>query len=341
MTHSRRSLTHLTAAALMMLAAWMPAWDLAAQPVIVAGLQALNQASFDPAAVAGAGAARDMTIRAEVLLDRAGFSPGVIDGRPGDNLTAAIGAYQAAHGIPADGRLSEAVWDALTRADPGPVAIAYVVSADDVRGPFIGSAPSDMKAMARLPHMGFTGPAQLLAEMFHMDQALLATLNPGVDVGVAGTTLVVTAPGAGAPTPPAARVQVDKSIGQVRVLDPSGKVIAVFPATVGSGERPAPSGTWAVREVVRNPDYTFDPVRLTFGRSKRKLTIRSGPNNPMGSTWIGLTKDTYGIHGAPDPTLVGKTASHGCVRLTNWDARRLAGMIGKGTPVTFVGRAGR
>jgi lipoprotein-anchoring transpeptidase ErfK/SrfK len=233
------------------------------------------------------------------------------------------------------------VWDALTRADPGPVAVAYVVTAEDVKGPFIGLVPATMEALAKLDHMGFTGPAQLLAETFHMDQALLAALNPGVDLGVAGATLVVTAPGAVAAAPTAARVEVDKSAGQVRVLDQAGRVVAVFPATVGSADRPAPSGTWAVRDIAHDPAYTFDPARLTFGRSKRKLTIHSGPNNPVGSTWIGLTKDTYGIHGAPDPALVGKTASHGCVRLTNWDARRLAGMVGKGTPVIFVGQAAR
>lgn len=340
MTNFRDPRADVAAALLAMLAAGFAA-PVVAQSVVTAEVQGLNQAAFDPNAAAGGAAARDMIIRAEVLLDRAGFSPGVIDGRPGGNLKGAIGAYQAAHGLAVDGQLSEGVWDALTRADPRPVAVAYVVTAGEVKGPFIGSVPAKMEDMAKLDHLGFTSPAQSLAETFHMDVALLTALNPGVDLGVVGATLAVAAPDAGAATPTAARVEVDKSTGQVRVLDDGGRVVAVFPATVGSTSRPAPSGTWAVRDIAHDPAYTFDPARLTFGLSKHKLTIHSGPNNPVGSTWIGLTKDTYGIHGSPDPSLVGKTASHGCVRLTNWDARRLAAMVRKGTPVSFVGQAAR
>jgi lipoprotein-anchoring transpeptidase ErfK/SrfK len=115
-------------------------------------------------------------------------------------------------------------------------------------------------------------------------------------------------------------------------------LLAVYPATVGSTERPAPDGEWAVRTVAPNPTYTYDPSRLTFGKTEQgKLTIKPGPNNPVGSTWIDLTKDTYGIHGTPDPRQVGKTASHGCVRLTNWDARQLGAAVKKGAVVAFVG----
>jgi lipoprotein-anchoring transpeptidase ErfK/SrfK len=196
-----------------------------------------------------------------------------------------------------------------------------------------------MEEMAKLPHMDYDSPLQLLAEKFHMDQKLLQALNPGVNFAAAGTTIVVAAPGVAALAGPVARIEVDKSREQVRVLDRAGKPIAVYPATVGSQERPAPSGTWAVTVVVRSPTYTYDPQRLTFGTSKTKLTIPPGPNNPVGSTWIGLNIETYGIHGSPDPTMVGKVASHGCVRLTNWDARQLALAVRKGTPVVFVGEA--
>ena len=136
----------------------------------------------------------------------------------------------------------------------------------------------------------------------------------------------------------AARVEVDKALNQVRALDAGGKLLAVFPATVGSTERPAPDGVWAVKTVVANPNYSYDPKRLTFGdASKGVMTVPPGPNNPVGSTWIALTKETYGIHGTPDPTRIGKTASHGCVRLTNWDAAALGRAVKKGTPVVFVG----
>ena len=130
---------------------------------------------------------------------------------------------------------------------------------------------------------------------------------------------------------------MDKTTRQVRAFG-GETLLAVYPATVGSTERPAPSGDWAVRTLAPNPTYTYDPSRLTFGKaSQGKLTIQPGPNNPVGSTWIDLTKDTYGIHGTPDPRLVGKAASHGCVRLTNWDVRQLSRSVKKGTVVAFVG----
>ena len=134
------------------------------------------------------------------------------------------------------------------------------------------------------------------------------------------------------------RIEVDKAKRQVRAYGAADVLLAVYPATVGSAERPAPDGEWAVRTTAPNPTYTYDPSRLTFGKaSNGKLTIKAGPNNPVGSTWIDLTKDTYGIHGTPDPRQVGKTASHGCVRLTNWDVRQLSLAVKPGTKVDFVG----
>ena len=307
----------------------------APQAPAVSASQAIDASLYDPAA--GPEDRRAQLIRIEVLLDRAHFSPGVIDGRDGGNLRSAIAAYEAAHSLSGDGRPDRAVWDALAGADPGPVTTDYVITADDVKGPFIGKTPTLMEAMAKLGRMDYETPLQLLAEKFHMDQKLLAALNPGADFAVAGTTIVVAVPGGGALEGPIARVEVDKGREQVRVLDQVGKAVAVYPATVGSQERPAPNGVWAVSVVVKSPTYTYDPQRLTFGKSKTKLTIPPGPNNPVGSTWIGLTKETYGLHGTSDPTLVGKVASHGCVRLTNWDARQLGLAVRKGTPVEFVG----
>jgi lipoprotein-anchoring transpeptidase ErfK/SrfK len=296
---------------------------------------AINATVFAPGAKADQ--QRDQLIKVEVLLDRAHFSPGVIDGRGGGNLKQAIAAYEAAHGLPAEGELNEAVWDLLTAADKGPAVTDYTITADDVKGPFIGKTPTDMKAMAKLDRLDFTGPLQLLAEKFHMDQKLLITLNPNADFGAAGTSIVVTVPNSASLDVKVASVEVDKSLQQVRAFDETGKLAAVYPATVGSQERPAPSGILAVRDVAPSPDYTFDPSRLSFGKSEAKLTIAPGPNNPVGSTWIGLNKATYGIHGTPDPTLVGKIASHGCVRLTNWDARQLGAAVTKGARVAFVG----
>ena len=321
------------------------------QPTVLASAvpvgQAINAAAPPapptPAPAVPAGAAadpiqqRNRLIKIEVLLDRAHFSPGEIDGRDGENLHRAIAAFEAAHRMPTTGTVDPALWTALTAADAGPVVTDYVISPDDLKGPFLGKVPTDMKAMARLPHMGFAGPLEGLAEKFHMDPALLKALNPGADFGAAGQAIVVAASGGPPLAAPVMRIEVDKSTQQVRAFDATGVLEAVYPATVGSQERPAPTGVWAVRAVAPRPDYTYDPSRLTFGKSKKVLTIAPGPNNPVGSTWIALTKDTYGIHGTPDPSLVGKRASHGCVRLTNWDARQLGEAVKKGAVVDFVG----
>jgi len=230
-------------------------------------------------------------------------------------------------------------FDALTKADSAPVTQDYVITADDEKGPFLGTIPSGFPEMAKLKSLGYANPLQYFAEKFHMSEALLRELNPKADFTAVGTSIVALRPGNGDIGEPVARVEVDKSTGQVRALNAAGRIVAVFPATVGSTERPAPSGEGAVKSVVNNPPYQYDPKRLTFGdKSKGALTIAAGPNNPVGSTWIDLTVETYGIHGSPDPTLIGKTASHGCVRLTNWDAAALGRAVKKGTPVVFVGR---
>ena len=282
-----------------------------------------------------------MLIKAQVILDRVHSSPGVIDGRDGTNFRRALTAFEAARGgvaaPPALTTFDAVARQTLVTADSASVTQDYVISAADVKGPFLGVVPTDMAVLAKLTRVGYATPAEELAEKFHMDETLLRALNPAADFTSAGTSIVVIRPAAD-PLPAIARVEVDKSAAQVRGYDGAGKLVAAFPATVGSTERPAPNGTWAVRAVAPNPNYTYDPSRLTFGdASKGKFTIPPGPNNPVGSTWIDLTVATYGIHGTPNPIKVGKTASHGCIRLTNWDAAALGRAVKKGTPVVFVG----
>lgn len=304
------------------------------------GAQAIDAAAF--ASRRTVAAQRRLLIRAQVILDRAHFSPGVIDGRNGTNFRRALSAFEAANNATAPASvglatLDAAAWRALTAGDSAPVTQDYVITPDDVKGPFLGAVPTTMVDLAKLPRLAYATPVQALAAKFHMDEALLRALNPKADFASVGTSIVVVRPAA-APLPLVARVEVDKSIDEVRAYDATGKMVAMFPATVGSRERPAPSGQYAVRSVVTDPTYTYDPSRLTFGNASHgKLTIQPGPNNPVGSTWIDLTIATYGIHGAPDPTQIGKTASHGCVRLTNWDAAALGHAVKAGTPVLFVG----
>ena len=276
--------------------------------------------------------------RVEILLDRAHFSPGEIDAKSGDNLNQAIAAYRQAHGVGGGSAIDGNLMKSLLATDHSPALQTYTITADDEKGPFIGKAPKDFKALAKLKHIGYASPQEMLAEKFHMSESLLSELNPKADLSKAGTKITVAQVGNGE-LPAVARVEVDKSQNQVRAYDQSGKIVAVFPATVGSTDRPAPSGKAEVVSVAPDPTYTYDPSRLTFGpKHAGKLTIAAGPNNPVGSTWIALSIATYGIHGTPDPELVGKTASHGCVRLTNWDAAALGKAVKKGTPVDFVGQ---
>lgn len=301
--------------------------------------QAINTASFESARPE---TRRNVLVRVQTLLDRAHFSPGVIDGRDGTNLKLAIQAYQASRNLTADGEVTKDLLDTLVAGDSGQVLVDYQITPQDVAGPFSPAIPKDdYEAMAKLPALNYQTPLEMLAERFHMDEALLLTLNPGVDFTVAGATIVVTAAGADKLDRKVERIEIDKALGQVRAFDKEGVELAVYPATVGSTERPAPSGEWAVRTLAPAPTYTYDPSRLTFGKPKGKLTIKAGPNNPVGSTWIDLTKDTYGIHGTPDPKLVNKRASHGCVRLTNWDAAELGSAVSKGAKVVFVGQEAR
>jgi lipoprotein-anchoring transpeptidase ErfK/SrfK len=191
--------------------------------------------------------------------------------------------------------------------------------------------------MAKLPSLAYANPLEMFGERFHMDVDLLKALNPGVDFAMAGQEITVADLGANALPSQVASIEVDKAESAVKAFDKAGKLIGFFPATIGSDEMQTPDGDLKVSGVSKHPTYTFDPARLTYKGPTKKTVVAAGPNNPVGAVWIGLNKPTFGIHGAPDPALIGKRSSHGCVRLTNWDAQELAAAVKPGVVVRFTG----
>lgn len=271
----------------------------------------------------------------QVLLDRVGASPGVIDGRIGDNVNNAIDAYKKiAH---QSLRTYDRDWVASQlEKTGGPAFREYVITAQDAAGPYIASLPSDYAKKAKLTRLGYTSVSEMLAERFHMAESFLEAINPGADFDRPGTIIRVADPGKPLDAK-VARIEADKGREQVRAYDARGRLVAAYPATIGSKDTPSPSGTHAVSRIAFDPEYTYNPkINFQQGDNDEVLQIPPGPNGPVGTVWIALSKPSYGIHGTPEPSTIGKTASHGCVRLTNWDARELAGMVEPGVEVTFV-----
>ena len=320
---------------------------------------------------AACGAALDYQVR----LDRVGFSPGEIDGKFGRSTSLALRAFQDASGLPPTGKPGCPTWEALLARDPQAETLTpHVLTEEDLAGPFADNIPDDLMEQAELKELAFTSALEALGERFHASPALLTRLNPKARLAPGETLLVpnvvLTAEDAAAATaqvpalrsngrgttpaaaqgpktpadkqaqPAATRndltIEVSAEGAALRVLSADGTVVFFAPVTVGSEHDPLPAGEWNVTEVSWNPKFHYNPELFwDADPSHAKATIAPGPNNPVGSVWIGLTVPHYGIHGTAEPALVGRAQSHGCVRLTNWDAARVGKLARPGMKVVF------
>jgi lipoprotein-anchoring transpeptidase ErfK/SrfK len=270
-------------------------------------------------------------LRLQVLLDRVHFSPGEIDGRAGQNTTRALDAFRRQRGLAAAGAPTEKDWRALG-ADGTPALVDYTLTASDVQGPYQPAIPADMMEKSKLDALSYTSALEALGERFHASPKLLRALNPGASFARAGE--VVRVPNVhDAPPAKAARVVVTESDQSVTAVDAQGRVLARYPATMGSEHDPLPIGTWTINGVAKDPPFHYNPDLFWDAKGEHsKARIAAGPNNPVGLVWIDLSKPHYGIHGTPEPSKIGRTESHGCIRLTNWDAEKLSAMVSPGAP---------
>ena len=311
-------------------------------------------------------------IAVQVALDRAGFSPGEIDGRGGPKTRLALSEFQKSAKLQPTGVVSEETLTALQA--PAEPLLTYTITEQDVAGPFIDQMPRDMMESAKLPALAYTSPLEALAEKFHSSPALLRALNPGASwtageaikvpnvepfelptkpekaAPAAKVNAATTKPAAGAKgaagTKPAAdanapaaanlEVLISGTTKSLVVRDAAGKVLMHAPVTVGSSKDPLPIGDWKVVGVSWNPPFNYNPdLFWDADPAHAKAKIPPGPNNPVGVVWVDINKEHFGLHGTPEPSTIGRTESHGCIRLTNWDATKLGRLVAAGTKVTI------
>ena len=274
--------------------------------------------------------------RAHVMLNNAHASPGAIDGSSGKNTLKAIASFQQISGIKPTGTLTQETWDALVaKHGSKPAFIEYTVTDADLKGPYAASIPRDYALQAKMKGLYYTRVTEMLSEKFHMDEDFLKKLNPKATFKKAGEKIIVANIRNEVPED-IHLIVAHKGAKQLYLFNNRNQMIGSFPATIGSSDTPSPTGTYKVTGVAPNPWYSYSPSNFVQGKNTKPLSLPPGPNGPVGNIWIGLSKKSFGIHGTPNPSAISKTASHGCIRLTNWDANDLGKKVKSGVTVKFL-----
>lgn len=301
-------------------------------PAFALTMDAINSASYDNTELSDGQSA--LTVKLQVLLDRSGISPGVIDGYKGGMSESALRGFEARQGLPVDGILDADVWRALDGDAAAPVLMEYTITSDDVSG-LTATIPDHVADKAAMDRLGYTSVTERLAERFHMDEDFLKQMNPesAFSEGSVISVVDVGADFEGTAT----RIEIRKSDRRAVVFDDMDQMLTSYPVAIGSEQTPSPKGRVEVTAVAMEPTYSYRPdVNFVADGVKEALTLPPGPNGPVGSVWIDLSEPTYGLHGTDTPAELFTAASHGCVRFSNWDVEELAYLVSSGVVVDFV-----